>query len=256
LQVDLNCDMGERSDHEGLETDRALLDHITSANIACGFHAGDESTMRFTIERAQAKGVAVGAHPGLRDPEGHGRRYTNISLDDAYDIVREQIATLADVAAATGSRLAHVKPHGALYNAAAVDRRLADAIARAVFDSDRSLILFGLAGSELVQAGTEVGLHVASEGFADRRYNADGTLVSRDLPDAVIADETEAAEQSVALVRAGKATAVDGTELDLHIDTICIHSDTPGAIGFARSIRRALKEAGVTAGAPRAGNAL
>jgi UPF0271 protein len=250
-QVDLNCDMGEWTDPTGLANDRALLRLITSANIACGGHAGNEVTMRATVDAALEAGVAIGAHPGLRDPQGLGRRNADCSPSDAYDVVAEQVRTLSEVVRTASGRVAHVKPHGALYNTAAVDAAVAEAVARAVADIDTALILFGLAGSELVRAGERAGLRVANEGFADRRYTPHGTLVARNLPDAVIADEAEAAEQAVALVQAGKIIAVDGTILDVHVDTICIHSDTPGAVRFAQLVRSRLEKSGIGVSAPR-----
>ncbi|MFL5560471.1 MAG: 5-oxoprolinase subunit PxpA [Gemmatimonadaceae bacterium] len=248
--VDLNCDIGESFGAWTLGADDDVLAQVSSANIACGFHAGDAATMRRTVDRALARGVALGAHPGLPDLAGFGRRAMEISPDEAYEMVVYQVGALAAFAAARGARLAHVKPHGALYNMAATRPTLADAIARAVHDVDAGLMLFALAGSALVIAARSVGITPIEEVFADRRYAADGTLVPRTHPGAVITDAAAAVTQAVRMVREGRVTAIDGTDVRVHAGTICIHGDTPGAAEHARALRAALDAAGVTIAAP------
>ena len=249
--VDLNCDIGESFGAWTLGADAEVLAHVTSANIACGFHAGDPATMRRTIDLAAERGVAAGAHPGLPDLAGFGRRVLEVTPDEAYEMVVYQVGALAAFAAARGTRLAHVKPHGALYNMAAARAPLADAIARAVRDVDRGLMLFGLAGSQLIAAARSAGLVAVEEVFADRRYAANGTLVSRSEQGAVIDDTASAVRQAVRMVREGRVTAIDGTELPVRADTICIHGDTPGAAEHARALRAALSDAGIDVAGPR-----
>ena len=249
--VDLNCDTGESFGAWTLGADAELLSQVTSANIACGYHAGDPGTMRRTIDLALERGVALGAHPGLPDLAGFGRRVIEISAEDAYDMVVYQVGALAAFAAARGARLAHVKPHGALYNMAAARPPLADAIARAVRDVDRGLMLFGLAGSALVTAARTAGLTAVEEGFADRRYAPNGALVARTEPGAVIEDANAAVAQAVRMVRDRRVTAIGGTDVAVRADTICIHGDTPGAAGHARALRAALTAAGIEVSAPR-----
>lgn len=248
--VDLNCDMGESFGAWSMGDDAAILAHVTSASIACGFHAGDPRTMRSTVEMALERGVAIGAHPGFADLPGFGRRNIELSPDEVHDLVIYQVGALAGFASACGARLQHVKPHGALYNMAATRRSLADAIARAVHAVDSGLVLFGLAGSALVTAGREIGLTVAEEVFADRRYAADGTLVRRGEPGAVIATTGDAVAQAVRMVTGGRVVATDGSEIEVRADTICIHGDTPGAANHARELRDALRAAGVDVVAP------
>jgi UPF0271 protein len=243
--IDLNCDMGESFGAWTMGDDAAVLAHVTSANIACGFHAGDPDTMRRTVALAASAGVAIGAHVSLPDLQGFGRREMRIGADEAHALTLYQIGALAGFARAAGTRLRHVKPHGALYNMAARDAALADAIARAVHDFDPALVLVGLAGSELPRAGARAGLAVAHEAFADRRYEADGTLTPRREPDAVI-DEVEAAvAQALAIATHGAITARDGSALALRADTLCVHGDRPDAATFARRLRAALEAAGV-----------
>lgn len=244
-QIDLNCDMGEGFGAYRIGADAEVLSHITSANVACGFHAGDPATMRRTLELAAARGVAVGAHPGLPDLAGFGRRAMAISPEEAYDLIIYQVGALAGFAAAAGLRLQHVKPHGALYNMAAAQPELAAAIARAVRDVDAGLTLFGLARSHLVEAGRAAGLRTASEAFTDRNYLADGSLVPRGRGDALVTDAAEAALRAVRMVREGVVRTVDGTDLALGADTLCIHGDAPGAASFARELSAALRAEGV-----------
>ena len=249
--VDLNCDVGESFGPWRMGDDAAVLPHVTSANIACGFHAGDPTTMAHTIREAMRNGVAIGAHPGLADLVGFGRRNMEVSHDEVYDMVLYQVAAIGGVARAHGGRLAHVKPHGALYNMAARGADLADAIARAVHDYDAGLVLFGLAGSELLRAAEARSLATASEVFADRGYMPDGSLVPRSRPDALVTDEAQAIARAVRMAREGRVTAVDGTDVAVRADTICIHGDGPHAVPFARELRAALEREGVTVRAPR-----
>jgi UPF0271 protein len=243
--LDLNCDMGEGFGAWKMGDDAALLDHVTSANIACGFHAGDPGTIHRTVELALRKGVAVGAHPSLPDLQGFGRRRMNVSATETYDMVLYQIGALAGFATACGGKLAHVKPHGALYNMAAKDRRLAQAIAQAVKDFDPQLVLFGLAGSDLVRAGEQAGLTIANEVFADRTYQSDGSLTPRTQPDAMIHDAAAAIAQVRRMVSEGRVCSQQGSDLPVQPDTLCIHGDEPGAVEFARRIRAALDADGV-----------
>jgi UPF0271 protein len=221
------------------------MPHLTSANVACGFHAGDPGVMRTTVVLARGHGVAVGAHPGFPDLEGFGRRELQVSPRDVEDFVVYQVGALAAIAAAQGVRLQHVKPHGALFNMAVRDAALADAIARAAAVIDRALILFGLPGSELLAAGERAGLRTAREGFADRAYQPDGTLVPRTQPGAVIHDPEAVVQRAVRMVREHAVEAIDGRRVPLVIDTLCVHGDTPGAAELAARIRRALEDAGV-----------
>lgn len=252
-QIDLNSDLGESFGAWPMGADEALMPAITSANIACGFHAGDPSVMRRTIALAKANGVAVGAHPGFADLVGFGRREMQLSPSEVEDLVLYQVAAIAGVAAAEGVRLQHVKAHGALYNMAVRDAALAAAIARAVAAFDRSLILFGLPNSALLREGERAGLAVAAEIFADRTYEADGSLTSRRVSGSVIHDPAKVVERAVGMVRTSRVTATDGSEIALRADTMCLHGDTPGAAELATRIRAALEEAGVNVAPLRAG---
>jgi UPF0271 protein len=239
-RVDLNGDLGEGGAH-----DEELLGGITSANIACGFHAGDPGLMRRTVELALKQGVALGAHPGLRDPEGFGRRAVKVEPQDAFDLTLYQIGALQAIASAQGARLLHVKPHGALYNMAARDAALADALARAVWAADPALIFVGLAGSEMIRAAQRLGLRAAEEAFADRAYQPDGSLVPRGQPGALVEAPEDVSRRAARLVNEGRIAAIDGSELSIRADTICIHGDTPGAPALVRSLRAALGREGV-----------
>ena len=245
MRVDLNADVGESSAGSSLSQDPALMRSITSANVACGFHAGDPGVMRATVALAREHGVAVGAHPGFPDLEGFGRRELQVSPRDVEDFVVYQIGALAGIAAAQGVRLQHVKPHGALFNMAARYAALADAVARAMTMIDSAMILFGLPGSELVKAGARAGLRTASEVFADRAYRPDGSLVPRQQEGAVIHDADAVEQRVIAMVRDQAVTAVDGSRVAVTIDTICVHGDTPGAAALAVRVRAALEYAGV-----------
>jgi UPF0271 protein len=246
MRIDLNSDVGESFGPWTMGADADVMRSITSANVACGYHAGDPAVMRATVRLARDAGVAVGAHPGFHDLAGFGRREIRMSPADVEGMVLYQIGALAAIAAAEGVRLAHVKAHGALYNMAARDRALADAIARAVRAFDRSLILFGLPGSELLRAGEGAGLQVASEGFADRAYDGDGSLAPRSEAGSVITDSVELVRRSLLMLREGRVVARDGTELSVRVDTLCTHGDTPGAGELTRALREGLRREGVT----------
>ncbi len=250
--IDLNCDMGEGFGAWTMGDDLALLDQVTSANIACGFHAGDPATMRRVVQAAAARGVQIGAHPGLPDLQGFGRRVMQVSPADAYAMVVYQVGALAGFARATGTRLNHVKPHGALYNMAARDRALADALAQAVHDIDPSLVFFGLAGSEMIRAAQARGLQAASEVFADRAYDDDGSLAPRGTPGAMVED-VDAALAQVRQMLAGSVRARSGRQVALRADTLCLHGDQPGALHFAGVLRAVLKAEGVILRAPGVG---
>jgi UPF0271 protein len=232
-RIDLNSDVGELDGAEGRAADRALIALVTSVNVACGGHAGDASTMAATVRAAAEIGVAVGAHPSYADRENFGRRSHAQSAHDAAAAIASQLETLRDVARTCDVSLTHVKPHGALYNDAAGDRAMALAVAGAVAAFDSSLLLVGLAGSQLLEAGRAAELRVAAEGFCDRAYEDDGTLRSRGLPGAVYDDPQLAARQAVRLARRGD------------IDTLCIHGDTPAALAIARAVRAALLDEAV-----------
>jgi UPF0271 protein len=251
-RIDLNADIGEGFGAWRMGDDAALLALVSSANIACGFHAGDPRTMRESVALCLRHGVAIGAHPSYPDREGFGRRDMALTPAEIHDAVLYQASALAGIAAAAGARLAHLKPHGALYNRAAVDREAADAIARAVHALDPSLRLVGLAGSCLLDAGRALGLRVLAEGFADRRYDAQGRLVSRREPDALIEDPAESVAQVLRMIRDGLVEARDGRRVALAVDTVCLHGDSPRAVVFARQLRAALDAAGIAVGASAA----
>ncbi len=246
IRIDLNCDMGELPEAIADGTQEALLRSITSANVACGGHAGDERTMRTTIEQALRAGVAVGAHPGYADRANFGRLELKLPVETIAESVFEQVRALAEIAAACGARLAHVKPHGALYNQAVRNRELAEAIAKGVARWSRDVVLVGLAGSPMLDVFREAGFAVAAEAFADRRYEPDGTLRSRKFEDALIRDPEEAGRQALGIVEQRTVVASDGSEVALSAQTICIHGDTPGAPKIAATVARTLREAGVT----------
>lgn len=239
-RIDFNCDLGE-----GCGDDAAIVPHISSASIACGGHAGDDATMRATLRLCRLHGVAAGAHPGYADREQFGRRELALSADAITTLVATQLARLAAIAATEGVQLAHVKPHGALYNLAARDRTVADAIAAAVAGLDPSLILFGLSGSALPAAGKAAGLRVAHEVFAERGYAGDGQLLPRGTPGAVIESMEAAIEQARTLAISGTVTSVDGHRLRLRADTLCLHGDRRDAAAFARALRQALESSSV-----------
>ncbi|MCM3573619.1 LamB/YcsF family protein [Mesobacillus subterraneus] len=248
LSVDLNCDLGESYGIFKIGNDSEVLKHITSANIACGYHAGDHNVMMETVKMAKAHGVRIGAHPGFADLHGFGRREMKISAEEIYNLIIYQIGALSAIAKACGTRVVHVKPHGALYNIASKDKEIADAVATAVADVDPSLTLFGLAGSSLVKAGKERGLLVAEEVFADRTYQQDGSLTSRTQSNAMIHDPDLAISRVIRMIREGKVESVDGTDIEMKADTICIHGDEPQALHFAVKLKAALRAEGIQVG--------
>jgi len=243
--IDLNSDLGESFGRWTLGHDAELMASITSCNIACGYHAGDPEIMRRTVRLAREHGVAIGAHPGLPDLVGFGRRAMSVTAAEVENLVLYQVGALAAIARAEGTRLQHVKPHGALYNMAIKDRGLADGIARAVASFDPSLLLFGLPGTELLRAGDAAGLPLAAEGFADRNYEADGSLTPRTEPDAVIHDAAAVVTRAVQMAREGVVISREGEEVPMRVATICTHGDTPGSHTLARRIRDGLERAGI-----------
>ncbi|HHY95126.1 MAG TPA: LamB/YcsF family protein [Firmicutes bacterium] len=243
--VDLNADVGESFGAYRLGDDAELMKHITSVNVACGMHAGDPLIMRCTVALAKEAGVAVGAHPGYPDLQGFGRRHLALTPEEVEAFVIYQVGALQAFCRAARVPLWHVKAHGALYNLAVRDAAVADAIARAVARVDPGLILVGMAGSESLRAGERAGLRVASEAFADRGYNPDGTLVARDRPGAVIHDPGVVVERVIRMVKEGTVTCNDGSEVAIRADTICFHGDTPGAADLVRLVRKGLEQAGM-----------
>ncbi len=235
--------MGESYGNYALGNDEQILEFVTSANIACGYHGGDPMVMRATVQMALEKGVAIGAHPGYPDLQGFGRRFMSITPEEARDIVVYQVGALAAFVHAEGGRMQHVKAHGALYNAAAADPSLSQAIASAVHSIDPELILFGLSGSELITAGEAIGLHTASEAFADRTYQSDGTLTPRCRPGALIDDHDDAVRRTVRLAKEDRVRSQQGVDVEVRADTICIHGDGPHALPLARLIRKGLEDA-------------
>ena len=246
LKIDLNCDMGEVPEEIADGTQEALMRSITSVNIACGGHAGDEQTMETTIEQALGWKLAIGAHPGYPDRANFGRLELKLPPNEISASLFEQVKTLADVADRCGAPVVHVKPHGALYNQAVRNRELAEAIAKGVARWNREVVLIGLAGSLMLDVFREAGFAVAAEAFADRRYEADGTLRSRKFKDALIRNPEEAAWQALGIAERGVVIASDGSEVSVDAQTICIHGDTPGAPKIAETVARTLREAGVT----------
>jgi len=249
-EIDLNCDMGEGFGAYKMGDDLTLLEHVTSANIACGFHAGDPGTIARTVQAAVARGVAVGAHPGLPDLQGFGRRVMKVSEGEVYDMVVYQIGAVQAFAAAAGSRLRHVKIHGALYNMAVNDEALSRGICRATHDVDARLMLYALSGSVTERVARELGVPVACEAFADRSYQDDGTLTPRGKPGAMITDVEQSIAQVRRMITEGVVRAQSGKEVRLHADTICVHGDQPGAVDFARRLRATLQADGVRVKAP------
>ncbi len=242
-RIDFNCDMGESFGMYKMGLDEEVIKYITSANIACGFHAGDPMWMRKTVALAEERGVAVGAHPSYPDLNGFGRRNMAVDPDEAKNDVIYQIGALS--AFTRAKRLQHVKPHGAMYNQAVNDRSLAAAVCEAVLEVDPQMVLVALAGSPWITVAEEMGVRVAREIFADRALNADGTLVSRSRPGSVIHDTAEVVERSLRMVTEGKATAITGEELDVEADSLCLHGDTPGAVEMARAVSAGLASSGV-----------
>jgi 5-oxoprolinase (ATP-hydrolysing) subunit A len=246
--IDLNSDVGESFGNYKLGLDEDVIPLISSANIACGYHAGDPAVMRQTVALARKHGVGLGAHPGLPDLVGFGRRNMDVTLQEIRDFVTYQIGALQAVAALQGSRLQHVKPHGALYNMAVKAPEIWDAVAEVMAKLDERLILFVLAGpdrQDLQAIGRRRGIRIAFEFFADRAYNSDGTLVPRKLPGAVIHDNVVVAAKVVKLVKEGQVKTIDGSEIELQAETICVHGDNPKAVALVKKIRETLDAAGV-----------
>jgi UPF0271 protein len=250
MRIDLNADVGEREDAATAALEASLLRTVTSVNIACGFHAGGPDLMRRTLALAREAGVSPGAHPGFGDREGFGRRDQPASPRAIENLVAYQVGALAALARCEGLALSHVKPHGALYNLAAREAAGAGAIAAAVRVVDPSLAIVALAGSALAAAAAGSGLRVVAEGFVDRGYRADGSLVPRGQPGALVTDPAHAAERAVSIARDGRIPTVDGTTLSLRVETLCVHGDTPGALAIARAAREALEAAELTVAAP------
>ena len=245
--MDINCDLGEKSINweYSLARDIQILEHISSMNLACGFHAGDPQTMHIMVKRAIEKGVAIGAHPSYPDKERFGRVSLSMQPGEVYDLVLYQLGALQAFLQLNDQRMHHVKPHGALYNDAARERGIADAIAAAIFDFSPELTLYGLHGSELVAAGLKKGLRVASEAFADRRYDAQGRLSPRTDPDAVIHDIPAAVEQARELIVSGTVKTRDGIAISIMPDTICLHGDNPSALPLAIALKKMFAESNV-----------
>ena len=242
-KIDFNCDMGESFGMYKMGFDEEVIKHITSANIACGFHAGDPMWMRHTVDLAQRHGVAIGAHPSFPDLNGFGRRNMIVSPDEAKNDVTYQVGALQAFTA--DKKIQHVKPHGAMYNMAVNDESLAQAICESILEIDPDMILVALAGSRWLDIAEDMGLKVAREIFADRALNADGTLVSRSQPGSVIHDTAEVVERSLRMVTEGKATAITGEQIDVQADSLCLHGDTPGAVEMAAALKRELEAADV-----------
>jgi 5-oxoprolinase (ATP-hydrolysing) subunit A len=243
--IDLNCDMGEMPEAIADGTQEALMGFLTSVNIACGAHAGDEATMRTTIEQAMRRKLAIGAHPGYADRANFGRLELDLSADEIAESVFEQVSKLGEMAAKCGARVGHVKAHGALYNQAARDAAVAEAIAEGVARWRRDVVLVGLAGSVMLEAFRRAGFSVAAEAFADRRYEPNGSLRSRKFADALVSNPAEAAAQALHITQAGIVAASDGREIRVEAQTICIHGDTPGAVKIAAAVGERLKNAGI-----------
>jgi 5-oxoprolinase (ATP-hydrolysing) subunit A len=240
MLIDLNCDLGESFGVYTIGKDEEMMKYVTSVNIACGFHAGDPLVMMQTVHQALKHDLKIGAHPGLPDLQGFGRRAIHLTPQEAYALVQYQVGALQGIVKAQGGFLSHVKPHGALYNMAAKDIDLARSIAKAVCDLDESLVLFGLSGSELTRAGTETGLTVAHEVFADRTYQADGTLTPRTFPDSVLHDADRVEEQVMKMIEHHQVRALTGEVISLQADTICLHGDNIQGVNLAKRLKRRL----------------
>ena len=245
FRVDLNSDLGESFGNYSLGMDEEILKYVSSTNVACGWHAGDPMVMERTVALAKRCGTAVGAHPGFPDLMGFGRRNMAVAPEEAKAYVKYQLGALYAFTESYGMKIQHVKPHGALYNMAAVDEKLAAALCEAVYDVDRDIIFMGLAGSKMIEAAEKTGLKAASEVFADRAYNDDGTLVSRRLPGAVIKDKELAIWRVVRMVREGLVESISGKSIPIRADSICVHGDNPEALEFVRNIRQSLTAEGV-----------
>ena len=243
--VDLNCDLGESFGNYTIGMDEAVIPHISSANIGCGWHGGDPLVMRKTLALAKEAGIAVGAHPGFPDLLGFGRRNMTVTPDEAYSYTLYQLGAFYGFAKAAGLEVQHVKPHGALYNMAGKDLAMSLAICKAIRDFDLNIILMALSGSKMLEAAEEVGIPAAYEVFADRAYNEDGSLVARSLPGAVIHDTEECIRRVVQMVKEGTVTAITGKVIPIRCDSICVHGDNASAVEFVKAIRSRLTEDGV-----------
>ena len=246
IKVDLNSDIGESFGSYKIGLDEEVAKYITSSNIACGWHAGDPIIMDKTIDISKKEEVKVGAHPGFFDLMGFGRRNISVTSEELKAYIKYQLGAIMAIAKAKGEKIQHIKPHGAMYNMAAKDSELAMAISQAVLEVDQDIILVGLSGSEIIKAGENVGLKVANEVFADRAYNFDGTLVSRKLEGACIHDTDLAIRRALRMVKEGKVTAVNGEDIDIKAETICVHGDNPKAIEIVKRIRERLEDEGIT----------
>jgi len=245
FSIDLNCDMGESFGAWRMGSDAELMNYVSSVNIACGFHAGDATVMRKTVEAAVKKGIAVGAHPSFPDLQGFGRREMSLSAQEIFDVTLYQISALKGICEASGVKLRHIKPHGALYNQAAKNSQIARAIAEAVKAIDKNLIFYGLSGSFLISEAENIGLQTASEVFADRTYQADGSLTPRTEPNALIETSDQAVAQILQIIMEQKVTAVNGETFALKAETVCIHGDGENALEFARAVREQLINNGI-----------
>jgi len=245
MKIDLNCDLGESFGAYILGLDDQVLPFISSANVACGFHASDPVVMANTVALAKQAGVAVGAHPGYPDLQGFGRRNMTIPPKDVKAMVQYQVGALQAFCTANGLKLQHVKPHGAMYNMAGKDPELAMAICQGIQEVDPSLILLGLSGSAMLTAARQLGLRCAKEVFADRAYEEDGSLVARSKPGAMITDEEEAVQRVIRMVKQGVVTAVTGKDIPIQADSVCVHGDSPKALAFVQKIRAALTAEGI-----------
>lgn len=248
--IDLNCDMGESYGAWKMGADAQVMPFVTSANIACGFHAGDPATIRRTVRLAVDQGVAVGAHPSLPDLQGFGRRNMRITPEELYDLVVYQAGAVEAFARAAGVRLHHVKCHGALYNMAANDAALSEACARAVRDIGRDVLLYALEGSRMMACAAKQGVRAVGEGFADRGYEDDGTLAARDRPGALIEDSSKAVAQALAMIEEGRVTSLGGRQIPVKPGTLCLHGDQPGAAQFARALRESFQSHAIEVKAP------
>jgi 5-oxoprolinase (ATP-hydrolysing) subunit A len=235
--IDLNCDMGE-----GMNNDEQLMPFISSANIACGFHAGNEDIMKHTVEKALKHGVAIGAHPGFKDKENFGRTEIQLSSTELYDLITQQIFILKKICSSFQTDIHHIKPHGALYNMAARNEKMSAVIAKAIKDVDANFILYGLSGSYLITEAEKINIKTASEVFADRTYQDDGSLTSRKLANALIEDENISLQQVLQMVQEQTATSVSGNIINIKADTVCIHGDGKHAVTFAKKIHQTLRE--------------
>ncbi len=244
-KIDLNCDLGESFGNYKIGLDDEVIRHISSANVACGFHASDPLVMQKTVALAKENGVCIGAHPGFPDLVGFGRRNMSVSPAEAKALVQYQIGALDAFCKAAGVKLCHVKPHGALYNMAGKDEILAQAVCEGIFEYDSNLILLGLSGSKMIEAGKKIGLRTANEVFADRAYEDDGSLVARSKPGAVITDENLAVSRVVEMVKNGRVISITGNEIEIKADSICLHGDGVKAVEFAKRIKEELLKNGV-----------